>query len=629
METKITKDLLLRLENKALNLRIDSIRATTESGSGHPTSCLSAADIIATIFFHFLKYDISNPQNPCNDRFILSKGHAIPVIYSAWKQLGVISDKQLLELRKFDSPLEGHPTSRFIYNEAATGSLGQGLAIGVGMAINAKYENLDYKTYVMLGDGEITEGSVWEAASLASHYKLNNLISIIDCNKLGQSGEALHGHNIEKYAKKFEAFGWKTFIIDGHNISQIIECINKAFLIKNQPIAIVAKTHKAYGLKDFEDKNSYHGKPFKKEELEKIISILKNNFQQATQYQEKETYKPQLPCSSKKINLNKITINIEKDPNKKMFESNQEIATRKAYGYALAALGRESKNIFVLDGDVKNSTFSEIFEKEFPQNFIQCFIAEQSMIGIATGLQLRNKIPHASTFGAFLTRAHDQIRMAGIGKNALRLCGSHCGISIGEDGPSQMALEDIAMFRSIPDSIVLYPSDGISTYKLVELMTNYNKGISYIRTTRGATPILYKKEEEFKIGGCKIIKESNKDQICIIAAGITLHESLKAYKELFKQNISISIVDLYSIKPLDEETIKQTAKKSGNKIITVEDHYIQGGLGEAVASALINENFRIEKLAVTQVPRSGSTKKLLESAQIDSKAIIKKVLEII
>ena len=629
MNTKINNEKLLYLQNKALNLRIDSIRATTASKSGHPTSCLSAADLVATIFFNFLRYDLKNPKNPNNDRFILSKGHAIPVIYAAWKHLGVITDKELLDLRKFDSVLEGHPTPRFAYNEATTGSLGQGLAVGAGMAINAKHEKLNYKTYVMMGDGEISEGSIWEAAEIATHYKLDNLIGIVDCNRLGQAGESLEGHNVEKYAKKFEAFGWQTYVIDGHDISEIVQTIDTILANKNKPNIIIAKTYKGYGLDKIQDTLGFHGKPFTQEEQEKCIDQLKTKFDQAAKFESKETYQPEQPKAVKTQETTTITIDLTKDPNSKLFDLNQKIATRQAFGYALAALGRINENIFSLDGDVKNSTFTEIFEKEFPERFIQCFIAEQTMIGITTGLQQRGKIAFAATFAAFLTRAYDQIRMAGIGRNALRLCGSHCGVSIGEDGPSQMGLEDLAMFRAIPNSIVLYPSDGVSTYKLTELMANYNDGISYLRTTRPSTPILYGKDEKFKIGGCKVIKKNDQDKACIIAAGITLHEALKAYEKLKKQNIYVSVIDLYSVKPLDIETIEKTAFNSGNKIITVEDHYLQGGLGEAIASKLVNRPIRVEIMAVNKIPRSGTPEELFSYEEIDANSIVKKNLTLV
>lgn len=642
MNNKISEDKILFLKNKALNLAIDSIRATSQSGSGHPTSCMSAADLVSAIFFNELKYDLKNPNNPNNDRFILSKGHAIPVVYAAWKQLGIISDEELLSLRKFDSVLEGHPTPRFKYNEAATGSLGQGLAIGAGMAINAKMEKLDYITYVLMGDGEIAEGSVWEAASLAAYHKLDNLICIVDCNKLGQTGFTMHADREEEYAKKFEAFGFETFVISGHNTEEILQTLEKARTLRSfdraqdqgerlepRPIAIVAKTHKGFGLESVQDLNNFHGKPFAKDNIEKLIKQLKEKFPEAAQFESEKIYIPQTPKPSKPKTKETINLNLQKDKNTNKFEMGEKLATRKAYGYALAALGKESKNIVALDGDVKNSTFSEIFEDDFPNRFIQCFIAEQSMIGISTGLESRNKIPFAATFAAFLTRTFDQIRMAGIGKNALRICGSHCGVSIGEDGPSQMGLEDIAMFRSVPNSVVLYPCDGVSTYKLTQCMANYDNGISYLRTTRPNTPIIYDKEEKFEIGGCKVLKQNNNDKVCLIGAGITLHEILKAFEELKNQNINVSIIDLYSIKPLDAKTLKKVAKESNNKIITIEDHYLEGGLGQAVASELINENIKVYNLAITKIPRSGTQEELMSYEEIDANSIVKKVLEII
>ncbi len=631
------------LASRALKLRIDSMRSTTASKSGHPTTALSAADIVSVLFFNSMNFNINNPYYKNNDRLIMSKGHGIPVVYSAYKQLGVISDEELLDLRKFDSVLEGHPTPRFIYNEAATGSLGQGLAIGAGMAINGKFENLSYKTYVILGDGELAEGSIWEAAAFGSFNKLSNLIAIVDCNRLGQTGETLYGHDCQNYVDKFKAFGWNSMCIDGHSIDNILSSIDLAASSK-LPTAIIAKTLKGYGLDEIEDKNGFHGKPLKKEELEKYIDSLKNRFLGDYEYGESNKL-----FNTDKINIDldnnskkeffkkefwskefwskefcKIKIDIESDKNSKLFDMGESIATRKAFGYALASLGRESKDIFVIDADVKNSTFTNIFEEEFSDRFIQTFIAEQTMVGVATGLETRGKIPFASTFGAFFTRAHDQIRMAGIGRNSLRLCGSHCGVSIGEDGPSQMGLEDISMMRSIPGSIVLYPSDGVSTYKLVEEMGNYNSGISYLRTTRSGTNIIYNKSESFIIGGSKVLRKSDKDICCIVSAGITLHEALKAYELLSEKNIFVSIIDAYSIKPLDIDTIVSTAKESGNKILTVEDHYIEGGLGEAVAAS-IKENIKLKILGVNKISRSGDKSDLMRYAGIDSQSIIEAV----
>jgi len=616
------KNFVNLLKARALQLRIDSVCSTTESGSGHPTTALSAADIVATLFFHAMSFDIKNPFDKNNDRFVLSKGHGVPVLYAAYKQLGVISDEELMKLRDFDSPLEGHPTPRFVYNEAATGSLGQGLAIAAGIALNAKKEKRDYQTYVLLGDGEIAEGSVWEAAEFASYYNLNNLVGIVDCNRLGQTGETMLGHDCDKYSRKFEAFGWESVIVDGHDVEQIIGVLGKE---RARPLMIIAKTHKGHGIDQIENKNGFHGKPLGKDELDSALESLKKRFADESEFLLRENViSERVETNFKAPKLSKIALNLSSDPNKDLFAVGQLLATRKAFGYALAAAGRESDEIFALDADVKNSTFTQIFEKEFSDRFVQCFIAEQTMVGVAIGLQSRGKIPFAATFGAFFSRAHDQIRMASVGRNALRLCGSHCGVSIGEDGPSQMGLEDISMMRSIPDSVVLYPSDAVSTYSCVEKMANYHDGISYMRTTRSATPVLYELGEDFEIGGCKVLRQSDDDIACIVAAGITLHEALKAHDRLKKNGVFISVIDAYSVKPIDADTIIGVAKKSGNKIVVVEDHYIEGGLGEAVSSAVAScENSIVFKLlGVNKISRSGKPNELMADAGIDAQSIV-------
>lgn len=619
------------LQHKALQLRIDSIRATTEAGSGHPTSCMSAADLVAALFFNSFIFDIHNPHNPNNDRFILSKGHAIPVIYAAYKQLGVISDEQMMSLRKIDSMLEGHPTPHFAYNEAATGSLGQGLSIGVGMAVNAKHEKLSYTTYVMCGDAELAEGSVWEAAELAAYKKLENLIGIIDCNRLGQSGESINNHHIDMYAQKFTSFGWHTIVVDGHNMQEIVKAYQQAKNVKDKPCMIVAKTYKGHGLAHIENKEGFHGKPFKKDEVPAVIKELNTTFAEAALYKEEKLYVPTKPVvpvhheGQEEYRHAPISVNLATDKNSVHFQSDKKLSTRKAFGYALTALGHADARIFALDADVKNSTYTEIFQADFPDRFVQCFVAEQNMIGVSVGLQARGKIPFAATFGAFFTRCYDQIRMAGIGRNALRLCGSHCGVSIGQDGPSQMALEDLSIMRALPNSIVLYPSDGVATYKLTELMANYNDGTSYLRSTRADTPVLYNKNETFTIGGSKVLRSGKNDVACIVAAGITLHEALKAYDLLKNQGISVAVIDLYSIKPLDVATLQAVAATAQNRIITVEDHYPQGGIGEAVAAALNGTGIVVETMAVTQIPRSGSPEELLAWAGIDAENIVRKV----
>lgn len=620
---------LARLRAYALGLRIDSIRATTASKSGHPTSCMSAADIIAALFFHTMNFDKTNPAAAENDHFIMSKGHAIPVVYAAYKALGVISDDELLSLRRADSPLEGHPTPRFSYNEAATGSLGQGLSIAAGYALQAKMDNQSFKTYVMMGDGEIAEGSIWEGAAFAAHYKLNNLIGVVDCNRLGQSDSTMYAHAVESIAQQFTAFGWQALVVDGHKMPQILEALTVAGQSVDRPVVLIARTFKGQGLAGIADKLGFHGKPFTPQEAEAAIAELHANFPEAASELALITQMAQ-PAVLQKVSgavQSKIQLNLASDSNAAQFALGKSMAPRKAFGYALAALGSASEQVVVLDADVKNSTHTDIFEKSHPTRFVQCFIAEQSMASVATGLALRHKIPFAATFGAFLTRCHDQIRMAGIGRNALRLCGSHCGVSIGEDGPSQMALEDIAMMRCIPGSVVLYPSDAVSAYALTGAMANYHDGISYLRATRESLPVLYDQNESFAIGGCKVLREGGNDQMCLVAAGITLHEALRAHEELSAQGFSVSVIDLYSIKPLDRDTLLRIARKSGNKIITIEDHYQEGGLGEAVNAALQNSGVFVKNMAVRGLSRSGSIRALLELAGIDSRAIVAQVEE--
>lgn len=620
MENSVTN--LQLLEHKALAMRIDAMRATTQAASGHPTSCLSAADMVAALFFYALRYDYKNPKNPNNDRFILSKGHAIPIVYAALHQLGVITEEQLLSLRDFDSPLEGHPTPRFPFNEAATGSLGQGLAIGLGMALNAKHDKLPYRTFVMMGDGELAEGSVWEAAELASHAKADNLIGLVDVNRLGQSDAALHAHDVQRYAQKFEAFGFKTWVIDGHNMQAVVDALTQAMATTGQPSMIIAKTFKGYGLEGVQDSAGFHGKPFSNDELLVRIAELKARFAAAATYKPVGNSMPPQPASVGVKKLVEPVIDITKDQRAGEFTVGSKISTRKAFGYALQSLGNSSEAVFTLDADVKNSTYTEFFAKQFPDRFVQCFIAEQNMVGVSTGLALRGKIPFAATFACFLTRAHDQIRMAGIGRVPLRLCGSHVGVSIGQDGPSQMGLEDLGMMRSIPDSVVLWPSDGVSTYKLVGQMAAYDQGVSYMRTTRADTPVLYDTRVTFPIGGCKVLRSSDADHACIITAGITVHEALAAYEILKKRGILVTVVDLYSIKPLDEKTVRQVALAAGKAVVTVEDHYPEGGLGEAVATALVGEAVRLRRLAVTQIARSGSPERLLAWAGINADGIV-------
>jgi len=613
------------LEYKAYKMRIDSLLMTTAAGSGHPTSALSAADIVSALFFHELRFDPENPENPNNDRFILSKGHASPIFYAACKELGIISEQEELTYRKFDSVIEGHPTRRFKWTEAATGSLGMGLSIGAGMALSAKMDKRAFNTYVLLGDSEVAEGSIWEAAEIAAFYKLDNLIGILDCNRLGQSTQTMHAHHALRYAAKFEAFGWKTFIIDGHDMLQILGALEKAHGVQDHPVMIIAKTIKGYGIDGVEDKEGFHGKAFSKEEIHGILNRLDERFAKAAKFDVKSfNWQPCIP-PDKKSNIPCDTLEFKPGE----YKQGELIATRKVYGQAITQAGRLCQEVVCLDAEVKNSTYAEIFEAQFPDRFIQCFIAEQNMVSMGVGLNRRGKIPFISTFGAFYSRAYDQLRMAAIGQATLRLCGSHAGVSIGEDGPSQMALEDIALMRALPDSIVFYPCDAVSTYALVEQMANYSHGISYLRTTRMATPMIYDSTEQFSIGGCKVVRQGTKDRVCVIGAGVTLHETIKAYDALQSQGVSIAVIDLYSVKPLDAATIIATARAAGNKIITVEDHYLQGGLGQAVAYELRNTDITIACLAVTQLPRSGKPEELMAWAGIDAAAIVKTVKAIV
>jgi len=641
MNTQHTKDICAFLEHKAYNLRRLSIIQTTQAGSGHVTSCLSAADIMAVLFFYSMRFNIRDYEDPDNDRFILSKGHAAPVLYAAWEQLGVLSEQDILQYRSIHSVLEGHPTYRFVYAEAATGSLGMGMSIGVGEALYAKLDGRSYLTYVLMGDSETTEGSIWEAAFIAVYYKLDNFVGIIDCNRLGQSTETIVDSRVDWYREIFSAFGFNALVVDGHSVHELITVLDQArsFIGSGRPTMIIAKTRKGHGIDSVEDKEGFHGKAFKKEQLKDLLAQLEVKFPDAAEYDDNNTPK-QLKMSytlqnSSIADAHKSFTRPESSHDTgavislpvSEYEKGAMVATRKAYGQALTLLGDVCDDIVSLDAEVKNSTYAELFEQKHPKRFFQCFVAEQNMVAMGIGFSKRGKIPFISTFGCFFTRAHDQIRMAVLSSVPLRLVGSHVGVSIGQDGPSQMALEDIGMMRALPHSIVLYPCDAVSAYKLVEQMARYNQGISYMRTTRSETPVYYDNHESFVIGGCKVIRNSDKDQVCVIAAGITVWEALKAYDHLITQDasIAISIIDLYSIKPFDINTVLAVARKSGNKIITVEDHYIQGGIGEVVSAALCNTGIQVSCLAVTELPRSGKEDELLAWAKIDASAIINRV----
>lgn len=605
------------LRDLANRLRIHSIRATCASGSGHPTSCCSAAEIMSVLFFHTMRYKQTDPEHPDNDRFILSKGHAAPILYAAWAEVGDVSESDLLNLRKSHCNLEGHPTPRLSFVDVATGSLGQGLGAACGMAYTGKYfDKASYRVFCLMGDGESSEGSVWEALAFASHYSLDNLVAVFDVNRLGQSGVAPLEHCTDIYQNRCEAFGWNTYLVDGHDVEALCQAFAQAARVKNKPTAIVAKTFKGRGIPNVEDAEHWHGKPMPRERADAIIRLIES------QIQTNKNLTPKPPVEdSPQISIKNIKMACLPD-----YQVGDKVATRKAYGLAVAKLGHANKRVIVLDGDTKNSTFSEIFKKEHPERFIECFIAEQNMVSVALGCAARGRtVAFVSTFAAFLTRAFDQIRMGAISQANINLTGSHCGVSIGEDGPSQMALEDLAMFRSLPNCTVFYPSDAVSTEHAVYLAANA-EGMCFIRSSRPETAVIYAPQENFEIGQAKVVRHSAKDRVTVIGAGVTLHEALAAADQLSQQGISIRVIDPFTIKPLDVATIISNAKATGGRIITVEDHYREGGIGEAVCAAVSREpDILVRQLAVSGVPRSGKPSELLDMFGISARHITEAV----
>ncbi len=595
-------------------LRYYSIVSTTEAGSGHPTSCMSAADLMAVLMYEgYFRYDTAHKENIWNDRLIFSKGHAAPLFYALWAVGGAYPKEDLMKLRQLGSELEGHPTMRFPYTEVPTGSLGQGLSVGLGMAIHAqRYAKTDSRTFVLLGDSEMAEGSVWEAMQLASHYRANNLIAILDANRLGQRGETLYGHDLKSYEDKATAFGWWPIIIDGHDHEQIRGAYQLAFSVKDRPVMIIAKTFKGYGVASLSDKEGKHGVSVKKEDLHAVLFELG----------EVDTALVGTIAKPVKVESEKQFINEYEPP---VYTLGQSVATREAYGAAIGAVTQSNPSVVVLDAETSNSTFADAVKKTAPEQFLEMYIAEQNMVGVAVGLARRGMTPFASSFAAFLTRAYDQIRMAGVGESNIKVVGSHAGVSIGEDGGSQMALEDIAMMRAVWGSTVLYPSDAESTRQMVELSA-HTKGLTYLRTTRAKTPVIYGPEETFPIGGCKVHGDvKGATDAVIIGAGITLHEALKAQKELIEKGKKITVIDLYSIKPLDEKTLNSVCKYA-KKVVVVEDHYPEGGIGEAVRSVLKNSSAEFISLAVRRMPCSGKPAELLRYMEIDAEAIVKAVV---
>jgi transketolase len=615
MTTTQTESKVQQWTNLAQQLRVDSIRSTTAAGSGHPTSSMSAADLMAVLMISYLHYDFEDPKNPNNDHFVLSKGHASPLLYSMFKAAGAITDEELLTLRKFGSRLEGHPTPAIPWVDVATGSLGQGLPIGVGIALCGKYlDKLPYHVWVLCGDSETAEGSIWEAFDHASHYKLNNLIAIIDVNRLGQRGETELGWNTAAYEARAKAFGWNAIVIDGHNYDEINNAYAQAVQATDAPTVIIAKTVKGKGVSFLENVNGWHGKALNKDQEQQALKELNYARSMTFPVQKPENRQPAPEAAKKQVELPK-------------YDNSKPVATRKAYGDALQAIGAANPDVVGLDGEVSNSTYADEFARAFPDRFFEQYIAEQQMVAAAVGMSVRHKIPFASTFAAFLTRAYDFIRMAAVSRANIRLCGSHAGVSIGQDGPSQMALEDLAMMRAVYGSTVLYPCDPNQTAQLVAEMAGHD-GIVYMRTTREATPTIYSAGDEFMIGGSKVVHSSENDEATVIAAGITLHEALKAYDQLQQEGINVRIIDAYSVKPLDEETIIAAAEETGGRIVVVEDHWPEGGLGDAVLDVFAQYDGplpRVVKLAVQSMPGSGTPDELLEEAGINAHHIVQAV----
>jgi transketolase len=592
----------------AAQLRVDSIRCTTAAGSGHPTSSMSAADLMAVLQTKYFRYEWREPHLRFNDRLIFSKGHACPLLYAMCKAAGVISDQELLSLRKFGSPLEGHPNPHvFPYADVATGSLGQGLAIGVGMALNAQYlDNLDYRVWVLLGDSECAEGSIWEAFNTASTYKLHSLIAILDMNRLGQRGPTNLGWNSAAYAARARAFGWHAIELDGHDLAAVDRAFHEATQPREQPTVLIAKTKKGAGVSFLADKEGWHGKALNAEQAKQALAELGG-----------ERHRVYSSPTPKQQTVIPPTVTALKLP---QYAVGSREATRKAYGDALTALGGHRPDMVALDGEVSNSTYAEEFKKAFPDRFFEMYIAEQQLLGAAVGLGAMGKRAFASTFAAFLTRAYDQIRMAAVSNATIHLSGSHAGVSIGEDGPSQMALEDLAMMRAVNGSTVLYPCDANQTAQLLKQMVDL-QGISYLRTTREKTPVLYGPSEQFPVGGSRLVKRSDKDLCTVVAAGITVHEAIKAYDKLKPEGVTIRILDAYSVKPIDEEALHQAARETHGRLVVAEDHWFEGGLGDAVLDAFVGvplQGLTVVKLAVAKMPGSGTPAELLSAAGIDA-----------
>ncbi|XP_017874633.1 PREDICTED: transketolase-like protein 2 [Drosophila arizonae] len=618
-EAKTVQD----LKDMAHKLRIHSINATEASKSGHPTSCSSLAEIMSVLFFQQMRLNMKHPRDPSSDRLVLSKGHAGPILYAAWAEAGLFPIEELKNLRKIDSDLEGHPTPRLNFIDVGTGSLGQGVAMGAGMAyVGKNYDKADYRTYVIVGDGESAEGSIWESLHFASHYELDNLCVIFDVNRLGQSEPTSLQHRMDVYRERLEAFGFNALVVDGHDVEELCKAFHCASVTKNKPTAIIAKTLKGKDFPDIEDLDNWHGKALGA----KAACVIKSLQSQIVNPNVKLT--PKKMCKGSLAPEVDITnIKLCAPPNYKLGD---KVPTRLAYGTALAKVAADNDRVIALDGDTKNSTYSDRLRNAYPERYIECFIAEQNLVGVAIGATCRRRtVAFVSTFATFFTRAFDQIRMGAISQTNVNFVGSHCGCSIGEDGPSQMGLEDIAMFRSIPGSTVFYPSDAVSTERAVELAAN-TKGICFIRTSRPETCVIYNNDDTFAIGRGRVVRQKPSDEVLLIGAGITLDECISAAEQLEKECITARVIDPFTVKPLDVELIVEQGKQCGGRVVVVEDHYQQGGLGEAVLSALAeHRNFVVKHLFVPTVPRSGPPAVLVDMYGISARHIVAAVNAII
>ncbi len=591
-------------------LRVDSIRCSTAAGSGHPTSSMSAADLIAVLIARYLQYDWNRPKDPNNDHLIYSKGHASPLCYAMFKAVGAITDQELMTFRKFGSRLQGHPTPAIPWVDVATGSLGQGLPIGVGVALaGAKLDKLPFHVWVLCGDSELAEGSIWEALDKAGHYQLANLTAIWDVNRLGQRGETEFGWNLDIYRRRVESFGCFPIVVDGHDVTAIDRAYGQALSATGKPTVIIAKTIKGKGFSEIENKNGWHGKVLPPDMAERAIKELGG-----IRHLKVKTAKPDRDGSSK------VSARIEPTVTLPTYNKDDKVATRKAYGDALLALAA-IPGVVAMDGEVSNSTHSDEFAQAHPERFFEIWIAEQQLVATAVGMSVRGYKPFASTFAAFFSRASDFIRMAGISQANIRLTGSHAGVEIGQDGPSQMALEDIASMRAVHSSTVLYPCDPNQTAKLTRLMADTD-GIVYMRTTRGAYPTIYGAGESFKIGGSKVVRQSPKDRVTLIGAGVTVHNCLAAADQLAAKKIAARVIDLYSVKPVDVKTLREAARATKGKFVIVEDHYPEGGLGAAVMEAMSEAPPRVAHLAVKGLPTSGTSEELMNAAGISARHIV-------